>query len=62
MKSKRVLLTVEPSKRAMDRAFSTLKHPSKKMAGVEVISFPDFETLGGVSRSQASILSAIRIG
>ena len=62
MKSKRVLLTVEPSGKAMDRAFSALKHPSKKMVGVEVISFPDFETLGRViTGARLQLLSAIRL-
>lgn len=62
MKNKRVLLMVEPSRNAMNRAFSALKRPSKKMAGVEVISFPDFETLGRViTGARLQLLKAIRV-
>jgi len=48
MKGKKVLLIVEPQKEAINRVFSTLKRPTKKYVGMEIISFPDFETLGRV--------------
>lgn len=48
MKSKKVLLVVEQTKKGMDRAFSVLKSPTKNYGDVEIISFPDFETLGKV--------------
>ena len=63
MKAKKVLLIVEPTKSAVDRAFSVLKKPSmaKKYAGMEIISFPNFETLGRViTGARLELLSAIR--
>ena len=48
MKAKKVLLLVEPTTKAMNRAFGELAKPSKKYKGTEIISFPDFETLGKV--------------
>ncbi len=42
------MLMVEPSAKAMNRAFSELTKPPRKPKGTEVISFPDFETLGKV--------------
>src|SRR4051794_40825677 len=61
MKTKKVVLLVEPSKKAIDRAFSVLKKPSKKYAGMEIISFPDFETLGRViTGARLELLNAIR--
>jgi len=61
MKLKRALLIVEPHGQAMDRAFSTLRKPSKKYAGMTIISFPDFETLGRViTGSRVQLLSVIR--
>ncbi len=61
MKTKKVVLLVEPTKSAVDRAFSVLKKPSKKYAGMEIISFPDFETLGRViTGARLELLSAIR--
>jgi predicted transcriptional regulator len=61
MKNKKVLLTVEPTGRAIDRGFSELNRPSKKYRGVTIISFPDFETLGRViSGTRLELLSVIR--
>jgi predicted transcriptional regulator len=60
-KTKKVLLLVEPSAKAMSRAFGALAKPPKKPAGVEVISFPDFETLGKViTGARLELLHAIR--
>ncbi len=61
MKTKRVLLIVEPPKRALDRAFDVMKKLEKKYAGVSIISFPDFDTLGKVITStRLELLAAIR--
>lgn len=61
MKTKKVVLLVEPSKTATSRAFSVLKKPSKKYAGMEIISFPDFETLGRViTGARLELLNMIR--
>jgi len=63
MKTKKVMLIVEPSKNALNRAFSVLKKPAtvKKYAGYEMISFPDFETLGRViTGARLELLTAIR--
>lgn len=63
MKSAKVLLVVEPAKSAMNRAFSALKKAptSKKYANMEIISFPDFETLGRViTGARLELLSMIR--
>ena len=57
------MLIVEPTKLAMDRAFSALKKPTvaKKYAGMEIISFPDFETLGRViTGTRLELLASIR--
>ncbi|PWU17348.1 MAG: hypothetical protein C5B49_09030 [Bdellovibrio sp.] len=63
MKSKRVLLVVESTSKAIDRGFSELSKPSKKYKNVTIISFPDFETLGRViSGTRLELLSAIRRG
>ncbi len=60
MKS-RALLVVEPQKQAMDRVFSTIRRPSARHAGMVIISFPDFETLGRViTGARLELLSAIR--
>lgn len=62
MKGKKVLLLVEPQKEAMDRAFSSLKKPTKQFAGMVIISFPDFETLGKViTGARLELLKAIRV-
>ncbi len=61
MKTKRALLMVESQKQAMDRAFHVLAKPTKKYAGMVIISFPDFETLGRViTGSRVQLLTAIR--
>ena len=63
MKTKKVLLVVESTQTAMNRAFSAIKKPSvvKKYSGMEVISFPDFETLGRViTGARLELLIAIR--
>ena len=63
MKTKKVMLIVEPTKAALNRAFSVLKKPTsiKKYSGYEIISFPDFETLGRViTGARLELLSAIR--
>src|SRR5271154_5852511 len=62
MKTKKVVLLVEPTKSAVGRAFSVLKKPSKKYTGMEIISFPDFETLGRViTGARLELLNAIRL-
>ncbi len=62
MRTKRVLLVVESDKEASNRAFSVLKRPSKKYAGMEIITFPDFETLGRViTGARVELLNVIRV-
>ena len=61
MKNRKVLLIVETSSKAMDRAFSALARPTKKYKGVAIISFPDFETLGRViTGARLELLNSIR--
>jgi predicted transcriptional regulator len=61
MKNKKVVLIVESTKQSFDRAFSLMAKPSKKYAGIAVISFPDFETLGKViTGARVQLLSVIR--
>ena len=61
MKTRKVVLSVESQKAAVDRAFSVLKKSSKKYAGMEIISFPDFETLGRViTGTRLELLNMIR--
>ncbi len=61
MKTKRALLVVESQKLAMDRAFQLLSKPTKKYAGMVIISFPDYETLGRViTGARVQLLNAIR--
>ena len=61
MKTKKVVLIVESTKQSFDRAFSTIAKPSKKFAGMAVISFPDFETLGRViTGARIELISIIR--
>jgi predicted transcriptional regulator len=61
MKNKKVLLVVERSDKAMDRAFSVLERPTKKYRDVTIISFPDFETLGRViTGARLELLNNIR--
>lgn len=62
MKNKKVLLMVEPTSKAMNRAFGMLAKPSSKYKGVEIISFPNFETLGKViTGARLELLHAIRV-
>jgi predicted transcriptional regulator len=61
MKNKKVVLIVESTKQGFDRAFSLMAKPSKKYAGMAVISFPDFETLGRViTGARLQLISVIR--
>ncbi len=61
MKAKRVMLVVESQKKAMDRVFRALAKPTRKFASTEIISFPDFETLGKVITGvRVEILNVIR--
>lgn len=61
MKNKKVLLIVEPTNKALNRAFSALERTSKKYKGVTIISFPDFETLGRViTGARLELLNNIR--
>jgi len=61
MKNKKVLLIVEPTGKAMSRAFSAIAHPPKKYRNVAIISFPDFETLGRViTGARLELLNNIR--
>lgn len=62
MKTKKALLIVEPPSKSMERAFSVLAKPNKKYAGMQIISFPDYETLGKViSGVRVELLTVIRI-
>ncbi len=62
MKNKKALLMVEPAGKAMNRAFGMLTKPSGKYKGVEIISFPNFETLGKViTGARLELLHAIRV-
>lgn len=61
MKTKKALLVVEPQKSAIRRAFTAISKPSGKYAGMTIISFPDFETLGRViTGARVELLNAIR--
>ena len=61
MKNKRVFLIVEPTGKAMDRAFSEMAKPNKKYKNITIISFPDFETLGRViTGARLELLASIR--
>jgi predicted transcriptional regulator len=61
MKTKKVLLVVEPSSKSLNRAFSALAKPSKKKLGIETICFPDFATLGKViTASRLELMHVIR--
>ncbi|MBI4403928.1 MAG: hypothetical protein HY537_07200 [Deltaproteobacteria bacterium] len=62
MKSKRVILVVESTKTALDRAVSVIKKPTRKYANMLIISFPDFDTLGKViTGARLELLTAIRV-
>ncbi len=61
MKTKKVLLVVEPSSKSLNRAFGALAKPSKKKLGIETICFPDFATLGKViTASRLELMHVIR--
>ncbi len=61
MKTKKAVLIVESTKQSFNRAFSIIAKPSKKYAGITVISFPDFETLGRViTGARIELISVIR--
>jgi len=61
MKNKKVILIVEPTSKSFDRAFSALKKVPKNTKGVNIISFPDFETLGRViTGARLELLNNIR--
>ena len=62
MKSKRVLLVVEPPAKSLERAAWVMKTRSKRYAGMLIISFPDFETLGRViTGARLELIQAIRV-
>ncbi len=61
MKTKKVLLVVEPSSKSLNRAFNALAKPSKQKRGIETICFPDFETIGRViTASRLELMRVIR--
>ena len=61
MKTKRVLIIVEPAGAAFRRAKEVFKTRTKKYAGMELISFPDYATLGRIlSATRLQLLAAIR--
>jgi predicted transcriptional regulator len=61
MKNKKVLLVVEPTSKALGRAFSALERVSKQNKNITIISFPDFETLGRViTGARLELLNNIR--
>ena len=61
MKSKRVLFLVESPKKAMDRAFREMQKPTKKYAGVTIVTFPNYESLGKViTPARLQLLAVIR--
>ena len=62
MKNKRVLLIVEPPSKSLDRAAWVMKTRSRKYAGMLIVSFPDFETLGRViTGARLELIQAIRV-
>jgi predicted transcriptional regulator len=62
VKARKAVLLVEPTKKAMNRTFNELSKPSKKYSGIEIISFPDFETLGRViAGARLELLHVIRL-
>jgi len=62
MKAKKVVLLVETQKTAIDRAFGAVKRVKKKYVGMEIISFPDFATLGRViTGARLELLNVIRV-
>ncbi len=62
MKSKKVLLVVESTTKAMDRAFTAITKRPKLNKNTEIISFPDFETLGRViTGARLELMSNIKL-
>ncbi|MFZ4404883.1 MAG: hypothetical protein ACOYOK_12340 [Pseudobdellovibrionaceae bacterium] len=62
MKNRKVLLVVESTTKAMDRAFAALTKGSKVDKNIEIISFPDYATLGRViTGARLELLSNIKI-
>lgn len=61
MKAKRALILVESTKKAMDRAYGEMKRQTGRYAGVTILSFPSFATLGKIITStRLELLSVIR--
>ncbi len=61
MKVKRALLLVESDREASNRVFNEMKEPTGRYAGMAILSFPDFETLGRViTPARLEILTVIR--
>jgi predicted transcriptional regulator len=61
MKPNKALLIVEPTDKAMDRAFSEISKLTNKYKGMTLISFPDYETLGkAITGARLELLNAIR--
>ncbi len=61
MKVKRALLVVEGGGTAFDRVFQEIKKPTGRYAGMSILSFPDFDTLGKiVNPSRLEILAFVR--
>jgi predicted transcriptional regulator len=62
MRKKRVLLVVEPPVKSLERAAWVMKTRSRKYAGVLIVSFPDFETLGRViTGARLELIQSIRV-
>jgi predicted transcriptional regulator len=62
MKNRKVLLVVESTSKAMDRAFSAMTKRPKAKKNIEIISFPDFATLGRViTGARLELLSNIKL-
>lgn len=60
--TKKALLVVESPKKAFDRAFGIISRPSRKYAGVTIISFPNYETLGkAITGTRIELLNVIRV-
>ncbi|HLD74118.1 MAG TPA: hypothetical protein VJB34_04380 [Bdellovibrionota bacterium] len=61
MKTKRALLVVESTKKALNRAFGVISKQSRKYEGVTIISFPNYETLGkAITGARIELLNVIR--
>lgn len=62
MKNKKVLLVVESTSKAMNRAFAALNKRPKSNKNMEIISFPNFETLGRViTGARLELLNNIKV-